>query len=146
MSEKTNKLLNALDDDPQLLLKILNSDNDAVLKGVSGVTGNTELINILGDDVSLNDLKDAENTLENNPVVQLYLASGGALDIDDLTSYVGGVSGTRAGVGSSNPVTRALFDGRLDLKEIILIIVLLKLFKKRTATRSAIPLWVSSVL
>ncbi len=144
MSDKTNKLLSALDENPELLLKILNSDNDAVNKGVSGVTGNTALIDVLGTDVTMDDLKDAENVLENNPVVQLYLASAGSLDLNDLTEYVGGVSGTRAGLGVGNLAVRALFDGKLDLKDIILVIVLLKLFKRKnnnTFSNSAIGLF-----
>lgn len=144
MSESTNKVLNALDDNPELLLQILTEESEAASRGEAGQGGNATLINILGDNATLTDLKDAETVLENNPVVQLYLASAGALDLNDLTSYVGGVSGTRAGLGVGNLAVRALFDGKLDLKDIVLVIVLLKLFKRKnnnTFSNSAIGLF-----
>ncbi len=142
MSDKTNKVLEAIDENPELLVKILNSDAEALTRGVPGVNGNNELIDILGADITTNDIKDVEETLENNPVVQLYLASAGSLDVNDLVNYCGGVSGQKRGV-ITNMALKALLGGKLDLKVVILVIVLLKLFKRKnqnTYSNSAIGL------
>ena len=142
MSDKTNKVLEAIDENPELLVKILNSDAEALTRGVPGVNGNNELIDILGADVTANDIKDVEESLENNPVVQLYLASAGSLDVNDLVNYCGGVSGQKRGV-ITNMALKALLGGKLDLKVVILVIVLLKLFKRKnqnTYSNSAIGL------
>ena len=143
MSESTQKVLLALDENPELLLKILGEENDALTRGgVPGQTGSGTLINIMGEGTTVEDLKDAEKALEENPVVQLYLASAGSLDVNDLVNYCGGVSGQKRGV-ITNMALKALLSGKLDLKVVILVIVLLKLFKRKnqnTYSNSAIGL------
>ena len=136
-SDKTNKVLQAIDQNPELLTQLLNGDSNEVTRSANQVN---PIINILGNDVDRNELYNVSHELSQNPVVQLYLASSGSLDPKDLVDYVGGVTGTRAG---NNQAVRALFDGRLDLKEIMIIIVLLKLFKRKnsnTYNNSAIGL------
>ena len=123
----TQKVLSAIDRDPELLDQLLNGAPEQVTRG--GGRANP-LYNILGDDVSAQDMASVSHEVAQNPVVQLYLASSGALDSRDLLNYVGGVSGTRAG---NDRAVRALFNGRLDLKEILILIVLLKLFKRKNA-------------
>lgn len=137
MTNNTNKVLNAIDQNPELLNQLLNGDSNDVTR--SGAKSNP-IINILGTDVDKNELYAVSHELSQNPVVQLYLASSGSLDPKDLIDYVGGVTGTRVG---NNKAVRALFDGKLDLKEILIIIVLLKLFKRKnsnTYNNSAIGL------
>ena len=136
-STNTQKVLSAIDKNPELLDQLLNGTPDQLTRG--GGRANP-LYNILGDDVSNAELATVSQEVAQNPAVQLYLASSGALDAKDLLNYVGGVSGTRAG---NDRAVRALFDGRLDLKEILILIVLLKLFKRKnsnTYNNSAIGL------
>ncbi len=126
MTENTNKVLAAIDRDPKLLEQLLNGDEGALTRG--GASQNP-LIPILGN-VSNDELAQVSHEVASNPAVQLYLASSGALDAKDLMETVGGVTGTRAG---NNAAVRALFDGRLDLKDILVLIVLLKLFKRKNS-------------
>lgn len=135
-NNNTTKVLSAIDNNPELLNQLLNGSNEQVTRG--GAPANP-LINILGN-VSNEELATVSHEVAQNPVVQLFLGSSGSLDSKDLLEYVGGVQGTRAG---NNNAVRALFDGRLDLKEVLLIIVLLKLFKRKnsnTYNNSAIGL------
>ena len=126
MNQYTEKVLDSIDRNPELLNQLLNGETEAMTRG-GGVTN--PLINIVGN-VNTSEMKAVTEELSQNPAIQLYMASEGALDAKDLLDYVGGVRGTRA---NSNAAVRALFDGRLDLKDILLIIVLLKLFKRKNA-------------
>jgi len=137
MNQKTDKILNAIDNDPALLEQLLNMEEAPLTRSGQRVN---PLLNILGNNVTNDDVETINRELSDNPIVQLYSAASGALDARDLLNYVGGTRGTRAG---SDQAVRALFDGRLDLKEIMLIIVLLKLFKRKnshTYNNSAIGL------
>ncbi len=137
MNQYTEKLFDSIDSNPELLNQILNAQDEPMTR--SGAPVNP-LYTIVGPDLEPNDMNEVTQDLANNPAVQLYLASQGSLDANDLMNYVGGTRGTRAG---NDPAVRALFDGRLDLKDIMLIIVLLKLFKRKnshTYNNSAIGL------
>lgn len=136
MNNNTNKVLAAIDQNPEILNQLLNGGTPDMTRG--GAMTNP-LVNILGN-VDNSELQQVSQELAQNPLVKLFLASSGSLDAKDLVSYVGGVNGTRA---NANPAVRALFDGRLDLKEILILIVLLKLFKRKnsnTYNNSAIGL------
>lgn len=137
MTDNTNKVLQAIDHNPDLLNQLLNGGSNELTRSANNTN---PIINILGTDVNPQELNTVSQEVASNPVVQLYLASSGSLDPKDLIDYVGGVNGTRAG---NNQAVRALFDGRLDLKEIMIIMVLLKLFKRKnsnTYNNSAIGL------
>ena len=136
MNNNTNKVLAAIDQNPEILNQLLNGGDGDMTRG--GTVN--PLVNILGGNIDRNELQQVTHELTENPAVKLFLASSGSLDAKDLLNYVGGVGGTRA---SANPAVRALFDGRLDLKEILILIVLLKLFKRKnsnTYNNSAIGL------
>ena len=126
MNNNTNKVLEAIDSNPALLDQLLNGSSGEMTR--SGAVSNP-LINVLGN-VDRDELNTVSHEVAQNPVVQLFLASSGSLDSKDLLDYVGGVTGKRA---ASNQAVRALFDGRLDIKDILLIIVLLKLFKRKNS-------------
>ena len=137
MNQYTEKVFNSIDQNPELLNQFLNAQNEPMTRG--GAVNNP-VYNIVGPNASVEDVSQVTQDLANNPAVQLYLASSGSLDAKDLLDYVGGVRGTRA---NNNAAVRALFDGRLDLKDIMLIIILLKLFKRKnsnTYNNSAIGL------
>ena len=126
MNHYTEKVLRSIDENPDLLNQLLNSETAPMTRGGQRVN---PLLNVVGN-IDQNDMQAVTQELSANPVVQLYMASSGSLDAKDLLAYTGGTAGTRA---AGNQTVRALFDGRLDLKEIILIIVLLKLFKRKNA-------------
>ena len=118
MTDNTNKVLQAIDQNHDLLNQLLNGGSNELTRSANNTN---PIINILGTDVNPQELNTVSQEVASNPVVQLYLASSGSLDPKDLIDYVGGVNGTRAG---NNQAVRALFDGRLDLKEIMIIMVL----------------------
>ena len=126
MNQNTDKILNSIDQNPELLEQLLNMDEAPLTRSGQRVN---PLLNIVGN-VSENDVNAINEELSQNPIIQLYSAASGSLDAKDLLNYVGGTRGTRAG---NDQAVRALFDGRLDLKEVILIIVLMKLFKRKNA-------------
>lgn len=95
---------------------------------------NEEIRRILGNDVSEQEISEVLNELNDNQIVQLYRQSEGAIDAKELMEFAGDLNATKA---SGNPAVRALFDGKLQLKEIILIILLLKLFKKKQQAQSS---------
>ena len=123
ITDNTNKVLQAIDNDPELLNYFLHGSEAPTRAGGNPFAGS------LGG-ITQQEANTVAQELNDNPVVKLFLASSGALDAKDLVNYVGGVTGRKA---SDNRAVRALFDGKLDLKEILLIIVLLKLFKRKNA-------------
>ena len=126
MNNYTEKVLQSIDENPELLNQLLDSETAPMTRGGQRVN---PLVNVLGN-IDNSAMNTVTQELSANPVVQLYMASSGSLDAKDLLNYTGGTRGTRA---SGNQAVRALFDGRLDLKEIVLIIILLKLFKRKNA-------------
>ena len=137
MNQYTEKVFDSIDQNPELLNKLLNAQNEPMTRGTPG---NNPIYTITGPNIDPESANQVSQDLANNPAVQLYMASSGSLDAKDLLDYVGGVRGTRA---NNNAAVRALFDGRLDIKDIVLIIILLKLFKRKnsnTYNNSAIGL------
>ena len=137
MNQYTEKVFDSIDQNPELLKGLLNAENEPMTR--SGA-GSNPLYTIVGPNAEAKDVEQVSQDLANNPAVQLYMASSGSLDPKELLDYVGGVRGTKA---NSNAAVRALFDGKLDIKDILLIIVLLKLFKRKnsnTFSNSAIGL------
>ena len=133
------KVYAAISSDPALLDRLFEETKPAEDAPVTRsmpwgnqAESNTELKEILGGDVTEDDINKVLDELKDNQVVQLYRQSEGAIDAKELLDYVGDLSGTKA--GSDNKALRALFDGKLQLKEIIMIILLLKLFKKKQQT------------
>ena len=63
-----------------------------------------------------------------DPVIQLYVASDGSIDGRELMDYVRSSEvSTRSG-GAGNPGVRSLLNGKLDIKTLLLIVALMKLF------------------
>lgn len=126
------KVSAAISTDPDLLNRLFESE--APVRGMPGMDAqpeNAELRSILGKEVSEQEVNDVLNELNDNQIVQLYRQAEGAIDAKDLMDFAGDLSAAKA---SNDPGVRALFDGKLQLKEIILIILLLKLFKKKQQT------------
>ena len=126
-----NKIYDLLDDNPELLENLVKSGEEASAPTRSAAGANDFLSQILSNvNVNPQEYAQIQAQLADNKVVQLYEAADGALDAKELLQYVGGLSGKKGSNSQAAPV-RALFDGRLDLKEILIIIMLLKLFKKK---------------
>ena len=62
-----------------------------------------------------------------DPVIQLYVASDGSIDGRELMDYVHQSGGVTRG-GNENPGVRSLLNGKLDIKTLLLIVALMKLF------------------
>lgn len=135
---KVNLIIDRLDENPDLLEQLVKSGEEESVptRGMpsQAPSASNFVRQILGDaNISEQELAQIQAQLADNKVVQLYEAADGAIDAKELLSYVGGLNGTKGANSYSAPV-RALFDGRLDLKEILIIIMLLKLFKKKQQT------------
>ena len=137
---KINELYKAIRKDPSLLSAISNAENKEAaptraMPGLSDSAVADALKEILGQDASDQEVNEVMKELENNNLFKLYKASDGTIDAGELLEYAGGLEGSE--VSKDNTALRALFDGKLDLKEILLIILLLKLFKKKNQTQTA---------
>lgn len=139
MKKNFDKVSAAISSDPDLLNRLFKKTQEAegVTRGMPWMNDseeNSELRQILGSDVSEQEIADVLEELNGNQIVQLYRQSEGAIDPKELMEFAGDLSATKA---ADNPGVRALFDGKLQLKEIILIILLLKLFKKKQQAQTS---------
>lgn len=137
---RINEVYAAIKKDPSLLSTIGKAENtEAVptraMPGMSEPSAADALREILGSDVSEEELNEVAQELDANNIYRLYKESDGTIDPAELIEYAGGLDGT--GISKDNPSLKALFDGKLQLKEILLIILLLKLFKKKKQEQPA---------
>ena len=131
---RINEVYAAIKKDPSLLSSLSETENtEAVptraMPGLSDSAVTVALREILGQNASDQEVNEVKQELEDNNLFKLYKASDGTIDAGELLEYAGELDGS--GVSKDNTALRALFDGKLDLKEILLIILLLKLFKKK---------------
>ncbi|MBQ3459840.1 MAG: hypothetical protein IJH14_04130 [Solobacterium sp.] len=131
---RINEVYAAIKKDPSLLSSLSETENtEAVptraMPGLSDSAVTDALREILGQNASDQEVNEVKQELEDNNLFKLYKASDGTIDAGELLEYAGELDGS--GVSKDNTALRALFDGKLDLKEILLIILLLKLFKKK---------------
>ena len=131
---RINEVYAAIKKDPSLLSSLSETENtEAVptraMPGLSDSAVTDALREILGQNASDQEVNEVKQELENNNLFKLYKASDGTIDAGELLQYAGELDGSE--VSKDNTALRALFDGKLDLKEILLIILLLKLFKKK---------------
>ena len=132
MSSNESKILQILEKDPSMIDRILEASEAPVTRGMPGESGlDSAIAQILGADASADDIRSAEEALSDNKVLQLYRGAEGSLDANELISYMGGLSGN-----SDDKTVRAFLDGKLDLKEILIIVMLLKMFKKKNTQAS----------
>ncbi len=138
MSENnTNQFFDLFDEHPELLQQLIEvadaPQDEAPTRGMSSsqVDGVNQFVRqIVGNQLSDAQVNALQQQLQDNKVVQLFEGADGALDAKELLEYVGGLTGTKS-ANSNQPAVRAFLDGRLDLKEILIIIMLLKLFKRK---------------
>ena len=133
MNENAKKILQALENDPALIDTLLKAPEEPVTRGMPSASGPEALISqLLGGNASAEDISSAEDALRDNKVLQLLSGAEGSLDAKELISYVGGLENNE----TDDKTVRAFLDGKLDLKEILLIIMLLKMFKKKNSHNS----------
>ena len=137
---RINEVYAAIKKDPSLLSAIGKAENTEVIPtrampGMSEPAAADALREILGSDVSEEELNEVAQELDANNIYRLYKESDGTIDPAELIEYAGGLDGT--GISKDNPSLKALFDGKLQLKEILLIILLLKQFKKKKQEQPA---------
>lgn len=130
MNQITDKILDQIDQNPALLEQLLNNEDAPMTRGGQRVN---PLLRSIGNKLDDTAFASVNEELSKNPIIQLYSAASGSLDAKDLLDYTGGTRGTANRGILTNLALRALFDGKLDIKDIILIIVLLKLFKRKTS-------------
>lgn len=137
MSDNTEKVLNALSENPALLEQLLKAKKEAPTRALPGQDSTSLFLqSILGKEA---DVSSTANALENNGLMQLYLGADGDIDAKELMDYVGGFSGKKA---NNNPSVKGLLDGKLDFKEILMLLALMKLMKggKKPAQSSGLGL------
>jgi len=137
MSDNTEKVFSALSENPALMEQLLKAKKEAPTRAMPGQDPTSLFLrSILGED---NDVSTTANALEDNGLMQLYLGADGDIDAKELMDYVGGFSGTKA---NNNPSVKALLDGKLDFKEILMLLALMKLIKggKKPAQSSGLGL------
>lgn len=131
MSELTNQVLSVLAEKPELLNAVVEEGAEGVTRALPGdVDAMTRLIqSLLGENASAEAVEEVTKGLGNNGVMQLLTGAKGAIDPTELLQFTGGFGNNAQ--ASSNDTVRALFDGKLDFKEILMLVALLKLFKNR---------------
>ena len=132
-----NKFYDVVDSHPELLEQLIEiadaPEDTAPTRGMSSnqTSGvNNFVRQIVGNQLSDQEVEAIQRQLQDNKVVQLYESADGTLDAKELLEFMGGLSGTKSN-NANQPAVRAFLDGKLDLKEILIIVMLLKLFKKK---------------
>lgn len=131
-----NKILEALKKDPVLMSGLQKATKAAPVRGASESEEHKFIRSILGKDASEKDVSEASEEISRNPILQLFMQSEGSLDPKELMNYVGDFSGDKANPNNDKAV-KALLDGKLDIKEILLLIALIKLFKGKSQQSSS---------
>ena len=131
-SPSARKILKALQDDPALIDKLLKAAEAPVTRDAGSPSETESFISQLVGSTDPDSVRAAEDALKNNKVLELYSGAEGAIDAKELIDYVGGLEGSE----NKDSTVRAFLDGKLDLKEILMIIMLLKMFKKKNTNAS----------
>ena len=134
-----NKIFSALREKPELMAALLAAKKAIPERGAAETEQDKFIRSLLGNAASKEEVSSAADDIDRNPVMQLFLQSDGLLDPKELMDYVGDFSGDKANP-NQNAAVKALFDGKLSIKEILLLIALFKLFKgksQQTTTQSS---------
>ncbi len=121
--ENTN-VLNALT--PEVMNQLLEAKKAGTDRAAGSDPVSAVLKGILGQNA---DVSAAAETLNSNGLMQLFLGADGDIDAKELMDYVGNFSGGTGANPNNNAAVRALMDGKLDFKEILILLALLKLMK-----------------
>ena len=126
--KKIRQIYDAISADPSLLNELTaDAPVTRAMPQFAEPAGADTIRSILKEDLSDEEISELIGELNANNAVRLFKEADGTIDAKELMDYIGDLSGEKA----DSPSVRALFDGKLQLKEILLIILLLKLFKKK---------------
>lgn len=138
LNDLTNKVFEALEKQPELLVPLTTASEEATRVMPGEETAETKMIRgILGNVVTDEAINNVTRSLNDNSIMQLLMNSEGALDPKDLLAYTGGFVSSEKANPSNNSAVRALFDGKLEIKEILMLIALLKLFKGKNQQQTS---------
>ena len=121
MSKNTEKLFVAIEADPELMNQLLKAKNEGPTRALPGEDPVSQVLKgILGEGA---DLEEASAALDESGLMQMFFGANGDIDAKELMDYVS-VEKTKG-----NESVRALLDGKLDFKEILMLLAILKLLK-----------------
>ncbi|MBP3890696.1 MAG: hypothetical protein J6D29_00785 [Solobacterium sp.] len=136
MSDLTNQVLEALQANPALLNAVVEECAEGPKRAMPGEDDalTAMLKGVLGSAANAESLEEVTKGLGSNAIMQLLTGAQGAIDPTELLQFTGGFLNN--GNANNNAGLRALFDGKLDFKEILMLVMLLKLFKNRKQQQS----------
>lgn len=111
---------------PEVMNQLLKAKQEGATRAAGEDPFTDVLKGILGKDA---DVAAASDKLNTNGLMQLFLGADGDIDAKELMDYVGSFKGGAGSNPNNNNAVRALLDGKLDFKEILMLLALLKLMK-----------------
>ena len=117
-------LFDKLQENPELMSSLLAAKQEGPVRAGGEDATSQILKQLLGNGASAEDVSKAAEALDANALMQLYLGAGGDIDAKELLEYTGGFKGTNPNNSES---VRALMNGKLEFKELLILIALFKL-------------------
>jgi hypothetical protein len=117
-------LFDKLQENPELMSSLLAAKQEGPVRAGGEDATSQILKQLLGNGASAEDVSKAAEALDANALMQLYLGAGGDIDAKELLEYTGGFKGTNPNNSDS---VRALMNGKLEFKELLILIALFKL-------------------
>ncbi len=117
-------LFDKLQENPELMSSLLAAKQEGPVRAGGEDATSQILKQLLGTGATAEDVSEAAETLDANALMQLYLGAGGDIDAKELLEYTGGFKGTNPNNSES---VRALMNGKLEFKELLILIALFKL-------------------
>ncbi|MBQ1532771.1 MAG: hypothetical protein K6F23_13450 [Solobacterium sp.] len=117
-------LFDKLQENPELMSSLLAAKQEGPVRAGGEDPTSQILKQLLGTGATAEDVSKAAETIDANALMQLYLGAGGDIDAKELLDYTGGFKGTNPNNSDS---VRALMNGKLEFKELLILIALFKL-------------------
>ena len=140
-NDLTTKVLSQLENNPEMITDLVTKNEENATRALMPGEDDAQtamLKGILGADAAPEALAAVTQALSDNGVMQLMLKSAGTIDPKELLAYTGGFTSTERANPTNSAAVKALFDGKLDFKDILVLIALLKLFKGKQSNSSAL--------
>ncbi len=128
-------LFDKLQENPELMSSLLAAKQEGPVRAGGEDPTSQFLKKLLGAGATAEDVSKAAESIDANALMQLYLGAGGDIDAKELLDYTGGFKGTNPNNSDS---VRALMNGKLEFKELLILIALFKLMTggKKPATNT----------
>ncbi len=117
-------LFDKLQENPELMSSLLAAKQEGPVRAGGEDATSQILKQLLGSGATAEDVSKAAESIDANALMQLYLGAGGDIDAKELLDYTGGFKGTNPNDSES---VRALMNGKLEFKELLILIALFKL-------------------